>query len=65
MAITGGTGVYADASGTMTLHARDELGAELDFIFHVNLNDSADSSDHEDDGDSDDDDDSSDDEYDG
>ena len=35
LAITGGTGAYAAASGTMTLHARDELAAELDFVFHV------------------------------
>ena len=36
-AITGGTGVYAGASGSMTLHSRDELGAELDFLFDIRL----------------------------
>jgi hypothetical protein len=35
LAITGGTGVYEGAAGTMTLHARDELGSELDFVFHL------------------------------
>jgi hypothetical protein len=35
LAITGGTGAYAGASGSMTLHARDELGSELDFTFNL------------------------------
>jgi hypothetical protein len=35
LAITGGTGVYAGASGTMTLHSRNEAGTELDFVFHL------------------------------
>jgi hypothetical protein len=35
LAVTGGTGAYANASGTMTLHARDEAGSELDFVFHL------------------------------
>jgi hypothetical protein len=39
LAITGGTGAYAGASGTMTLHARDELGTEFDFTFDVRLDD--------------------------
>jgi hypothetical protein len=39
LAVTGGTGAYADVSGTMTLHARDEAGSELDFVFHLTLPD--------------------------
>ena len=39
LAITGGTGAYADATGTMTLHARDELGTELEYTFHVRTHD--------------------------
>jgi hypothetical protein len=35
LAVTGGTGAYASASGTMTLHARNETGTELDFEFHL------------------------------
>lgn len=35
LAITGGTGKYRNARGEMTLHARNELGTEFDFIFHV------------------------------
>jgi hypothetical protein len=35
LAITGGTGAYRNASGTMDLHARDELGTEYDFTFHL------------------------------
>ena len=35
LAITGGTGAYADASGTMTLHSRNDKGTEFDFIFHL------------------------------
>ena len=53
LAITGGTGAYAGASGTMTLHARDELGTELDFTFDVRLDDDG-YSDHDGDDDSDD-----------
>jgi hypothetical protein len=39
LAITGGTGAYAGAGGLMTLHSRDEAGTELDFTFHVQLDD--------------------------
>ena len=35
LAITGGTGAYAEVEGTMTLHSRNETGSELDFVFHV------------------------------
>jgi hypothetical protein len=35
LAITGGTGTYLGAVGTMTLHARDEGGTEFDFTFHL------------------------------
>ena len=35
LAVTGGTGAYANSRGQMTLHARDELGTEFDFIYHV------------------------------
>jgi allene oxide cyclase len=35
LAITGGTGAYRNASGTMDLHARDALGTAYDFTFHV------------------------------
>ena len=35
LAITGGTGAYASAEGTMTLHSRDAAGTELDFVFHL------------------------------
>jgi allene oxide cyclase len=35
LAITGGTGVYAGASGTMTLHFRNKKGTAFDFIFHL------------------------------
>ena len=34
IAITGGTGRYRRARGTMKLHAR-ENGTEIDFVFHV------------------------------
>ena len=34
IAITGGTGRYRRARGTMKLHAR-ENGAKIDFVFHV------------------------------
>jgi hypothetical protein len=35
LAVTGGTGAYAGAGGTMTLHSRDEAGTLLDFVFHL------------------------------
>jgi allene oxide cyclase len=35
LAITGGTGAYRNASGTMDLHARDAKGSSYDFTFHV------------------------------
>ncbi len=35
LAITGGTGAYSSAEGTMTLHARDPKGTEFDFMFHL------------------------------
>ena len=35
LAITGGTGAYAGAAGSMTLHARDDKGTEFDFTFHL------------------------------
>ena len=35
LSITGGTGAYANSRGQMTLHARDELGSEFDFVFHI------------------------------
>ena len=35
LAITGGTGKFANARGQLTLHARNELGTEFDFIFRV------------------------------
>jgi allene oxide cyclase len=34
-AITGGTGKYSRARGWMNLHARNDKGTELDFVFHV------------------------------
>ena len=34
-AITGGTGAYAGARGTMDLRYRDPKGKEYDFIFHI------------------------------
>jgi hypothetical protein len=34
-AITGGTGRYQNARGQMKLHARDAVGSELDFVFHI------------------------------
>jgi hypothetical protein len=33
LAITGGTGQYAGAEGSMLLHARNSAGSEYDFIF--------------------------------
>jgi hypothetical protein len=35
LAVTGGTGAYADARGWMQLHARNAKGTEYDFVFHV------------------------------
>jgi hypothetical protein len=35
VAITGGTGAYADARGEMDLRYRDPAGKEYDFIFHL------------------------------
>ena len=35
LAITGGTGAYAGARGTMTLNYRNKTGTVLDFIFHL------------------------------
>lgn len=35
MAITGGTGAYAGASGEMALHARDKDGKEFDFTYRM------------------------------
>lgn len=36
LAITGGTGDYENASGTMSLHARNDKGTEFDFTYEVN-----------------------------
>jgi hypothetical protein len=35
LAITGGTGAFRNASGTMDLHARDAQDTAFDFTFHV------------------------------
>jgi allene oxide cyclase len=35
LAITGGTGAYRKARGTMDLHARDANGSAYDFTYHV------------------------------
>ena len=35
LAITGGTGAYAGARGQMFLRARDDEGAEYDFVFEI------------------------------
>jgi allene oxide cyclase len=35
LAITGGTGAYAGANGTMDLKYRNKKGTVLDFIFHL------------------------------
>ena len=37
LAITGGTGRYANATGQMRLHWRNPLGTEYDFEFFVNF----------------------------
>jgi hypothetical protein len=54
MAITGGTGAYSGATGTMTLRARDELGTELDFVFRITPAGSTGTAHREEDSDSDD-----------
>jgi hypothetical protein len=36
LAITGGTGDYDQASGSMTLHARNDKGTEYDFGYTIN-----------------------------
>lgn len=33
LAVTGGTGAYADARGEMKLHARNDKGTEYDFVY--------------------------------
>ncbi|MEX2420784.1 MAG: Allene oxide cyclase, partial [Actinomycetota bacterium] len=35
LAVTGGTGAYRGARGSMRLVARDDFGAEFDFIFRI------------------------------
>lgn len=35
LAITGGTGAYAEASGSLALHARNDKGTEYDFVFKL------------------------------
>jgi len=35
LAVTGGTGAYAGARGSMKLHARDEKGTEYDFVYEI------------------------------
>ena len=35
LAITGGTGAYANARGWMLLKARNKKGTEYDFVFHL------------------------------
>jgi hypothetical protein len=35
LAITGGTGSYANSRGQMTLHWRNELGTEFDFKYRI------------------------------
>jgi hypothetical protein len=35
LAITGGTGAYRNARGSMELHWRNPAGTEFDFVFHV------------------------------
>jgi len=36
LAITGGTGIYSNARGEMTLHWRNALGSAFDFTFRIN-----------------------------
>jgi len=33
LAVTGGTGEYAEASGSLALHARNDKGTEYDFVY--------------------------------
>lgn len=35
LAITGGTGAYAQARGQMKLHARNDQGTEYDFVYEI------------------------------
>jgi hypothetical protein len=35
LAITGGTGEYAEARGSMKLHARNDAGSEYDFVYDI------------------------------
>ena len=35
LAITGGTGDYAEASGSLALHSRNDKGTEYDFVFKL------------------------------
>jgi hypothetical protein len=35
LAVTGGTGEYAEASGSLALHARDAKGSEYDFVYKL------------------------------
>jgi hypothetical protein len=35
LAVTGGTGKYAEARGEMKLHARDEKGSAYDFVYEL------------------------------
>ena len=35
LAITGGTGEYAEASGSLALHARNDKGTEYDFVYNL------------------------------
>ncbi len=35
MAVTGGTGKYAKASGSLALHARNDKGTEYDFVYKL------------------------------
>ncbi|MDE2294389.1 MAG: dirigent protein [Gammaproteobacteria bacterium] len=35
LTVTGGTGTYAGARGSMTLHARDAKSTSYDFIYHL------------------------------
>lgn len=35
LAVTGGTGEYAEASGTLALHARNDKGTEYDFVYKL------------------------------
>lgn len=35
LAITGGTGEYAEASGSLALHARNDKGTEYDFVYKL------------------------------